>query len=190
MDIVDDARAALAGPGHPPHSPGIRVPAGPGLYAIHADAAVWSQLGLGEPPDDRPIYVGKAERSLANRDLGTHFGTGRTGQSTLRRSLAGLLATELALQAVPRNLDAPAYYASFAIEPAGDQRLTDWMLTNLRLATWSCPASTVLAPVETAVLRLLVPPLNLSKVSTPWRRQVSTARQALARQARDWRPTP
>lgn len=189
MDIVDDARTALAGPGLPPRSENSRVPSGPGLYAIHAGPGAWTELGLGDPPDDRPLYVGKAERSLASRDLGTHFATGRTGQSTLRRSLAGLLATQLALEAVPRNLDVPGHFANFGIEHAGDQRLTDWMLSHLRLATWACPAGTALAPVETAVLPLLAPPLNLSKVSTPWRRRVAAARRDLARQARDWRPS-
>jgi hypothetical protein len=72
------------------------VPRQPGLYAIHADADVWEQLGLALPPNPRPLYAGKAERSLAGRDINTHFVSGRTGSSTLRRVLAGLLAQPLA----------------------------------------------------------------------------------------------
>jgi hypothetical protein len=50
------------------------VPNAPGLYAIYADPSAWVELGLGEPPDARPLYVGKAESSLMARDVKTHFG--------------------------------------------------------------------------------------------------------------------
>jgi len=49
------------------------VPRQPGLYAIHADADVWEELGLALPPDPRPLYAGKAERSLAGRDINTRY---------------------------------------------------------------------------------------------------------------------
>jgi hypothetical protein len=49
------------------------VPAKPGLYAIHGAADVWRELGLGAPPDARPLYLGKAEDSLVSRDLDTHL---------------------------------------------------------------------------------------------------------------------
>jgi hypothetical protein len=39
---------------------------------------------------------------LADRELNQHFSTGRTGSSTLRRSLGALLKRRLALIAVPR----------------------------------------------------------------------------------------
>ena len=71
------------------------VPDRPGLYAIHASPQTWRELGLGDPPDGRPLYVGKAEDSLVTRDLKTHFGDGRTGHSTVRRSFAALCTTRL-----------------------------------------------------------------------------------------------
>jgi hypothetical protein len=46
-----------------------------------------------DPPDCRPVYVGKAESSLSSRDVGTHFGFARegstsiTGSSTPRRTV-------------------------------------------------------------------------------------------------------
>ena len=49
------------------------------LYAVYGGREVWRELGLGAPPDGRPLYVGKAEDSLVARDLRTPFGTGRTG---------------------------------------------------------------------------------------------------------------
>lgn len=95
------------------------VPPKPGLYAVHGDPSVWQRSGLGDPPDDRPLYVGKAERNLAARDVRAHFSTGKTGSSTLRRSLAGLLADELQLEGQPRNLANPEALANFGLEQAG-----------------------------------------------------------------------
>ena len=71
------------------HPTGV-VPGRPGLYAIYGDAKTWNELGLGMAPDGRPLYIGKAEDSLIIRDLKTHFGDGRTGHSTVRRSFGRL----------------------------------------------------------------------------------------------------
>ena len=90
--FVAQARSALERPG-PLAGAEDRVPGRPGLYAIYGDATTWEELGLGQPSDDRALYVGKAEDSLVSRDLKTHFGDGRTGQSTVRRSFAALLPT-------------------------------------------------------------------------------------------------
>jgi hypothetical protein len=141
---------------------------------------------LGEPTDARPLYVGKAERSLVSRDVDTHFSTGKTGSSTLRRSLAGLLADKLALEGRPRNPAKPERFANFGLEASGDERLTDWMLTHLRLAVWPSPDGAILDAVETAVLAELLPPLNVAKVSTPWRPLVQAGRRRLATQAEAW----
>jgi len=190
MPEVAAAIAALSAPGHPVVSTNTSVPAKPGLYAVHGDASTWQTFGLGVPPDDRPLYVGKAERSLLDRDVSTHFATGETGRSTLRRSVAALLANELALHGMPRNPAKHGYFDKYGLEPAGDQRLTDWMLAHLRLAVWPASPGIVLADVETAVLQRLMPPLNLDKVTTPWRRQIRAARATLADQARRWHPAP
>ena len=162
----------------------------PGAYAIHADADVWEELGLGLPPDPRPLYAGKAERSLAGRDINTHFATGRTGSSTLRRALAGLLAQPLGLCGQPRNTAKPAYFSNFGLEAEGDERLSSWMHDRLRIASWASPSGVELDEIETVVLGTLQPPLNLDKVSTPWRGAVSAGRARLASQARVWRPEP
>lgn len=162
------------------------VPHAPGLYAIHGEPAAWTQLGLGAPPDDRPLYVGKSERSLDSRDVGTHFVTGKTGSSTVRRSLAGLLAVDLDLRGRPRNPARPERFANFGLESAGDARLTQWMLEHLQLAVWASPPRESLDPIETAVLNALVPPLNLDKVVTPWRALVRAGRRGLADEARTW----
>jgi hypothetical protein len=186
-ELVAEALAALEAPRAKPISGSSSVPAGPGLYAIHAGGAAWRELGLGEPPDERPLYVGKAERSLASRDVATHFTSGRTGSSTLRRTLAALLRERLALRALPRRQSDPtaADTTNFTLEPAGDDRLSAWMRDRLRLATCPAPAGTDLTLIEARVLAELLPPLNLKGTRTPWREAILAPRAALAAEARD-----
>lgn len=165
------------------------VPDAPGLYAVHAGADVWAILGLGVPPDGRPLYLGKAERSLAGRDVRTHFMTGKTGSSTLRRSLAGILRGQLGLRGMPRNPAKPGHFSNYGLDPVGDEALTAWMRTHLRVAAWSSPPNVDLSDLETALLLSLEPALNIDKVRTPWRAQVRAGRAVLAAEARAWRPS-
>ena len=186
--LAIEALDALAGAGVSVADAAASVPDGPGLYAIRGPAAAWRALRLGDPPDARPLYVGKAEDSLVTRDVRTHFGTGRTGHSTLRRTVGALLAHDLQLVAQPRNPARPGHFSSYAYEPDGDARITTWMLANLRLATWSPASPAVLDEVETEVLLALLPPLNIAKVRTPWRADISAARKRMADAARRWTP--
>lgn len=168
--------------------------ASPGLYAFYAADATWRSLGLSTSPDERPLYVGKAENTFASRDLQGHFGMrprgvqSPTGSSTLRRSLAALLAPERGYRGMPRNPEKPGHYSNFGLSPADDEDLSAWMRRRLRLALWPHADVDELDQVETLVVTRLVPPLNLDKVVTPWMGQVKAARKVLAQQARDWRP--
>lgn len=166
------------------------VPDRPGIYALHGSAGTWRALGLGSPPDDRPLYVGKAEASLVSRDLGTHFATGRTGQSSPRRSFAALLSAAgvLELVAMPRRPHdpEPTKWAHYALEAAGDEQLTAWMCDKLRISVWPSTENAHLRTIEATVMTHWLPPLNLIGVRTAWTRQVKQARAAMAEQARDW----
>lgn len=161
------------------------VPNSPGLYAIYGDPDAIDALGLGTVT--RPLYVGKAERSLVGRDMRTHFATGKTGSSTVRRTVAALLRDQLELHAVPRNLAKPDGSANYAVEAEGDGRLTSWMQRHLSLAFWRRPDDVVLDEVETLVLEALRPPLNLAKMGTSGDKRVKAARAAMAAEARAWR---
>ncbi|MFJ4439744.1 GIY-YIG nuclease family protein [Streptomyces sp. NPDC088923] len=186
-DIARAAADALAtGPRLTPAEASDAVPHAPGLYAVYGDASACAHLATGTP--DRPLYVGKAEHSLAARDVRTHFATGRTGSSTLRRTLAALLRDHLALHAIPRNPARPDGSASFALEPGGDARLTEWMRARLCLAVWPGPEGVTLNEIETAVLTRLRPPLNLSKMGPSADPRLKAARSALSAEARAWRP--
>lgn len=162
------------------------VPSVPGLYAFFADEAGLRALDL---KTDGPVYVGKAERSLHGRDVRTHFATGKTGSSTLRRTLAALLCDELQLRAVPRNLSRPDGSANFALEADGDARLSAWMVDHVFLAVWPAETGVVLDTVETAVLGLLRPPLNLSKMGASGSARIKAARASMAAESRAWVPS-
>jgi GIY-YIG catalytic domain-containing protein len=164
------------------------VPDAAGLYAIYGDSGVWHTLGLENAPDGRPLYVGKSEDSLVLRDLNTHFATGETGWSSPRRSFAALLAGALELSAIPRRAanPEPKKYSCYALEEPGDESLSSWMHEHLSLAVWASPPGVDLATVEVSVMRALKPPLNLSGVEQPWKKQVKEARKVLASEARRW----
>lgn len=186
--LLDAILSSLAEPGVAISSASAVVPDAPGLYAIHGGASVWEELRLGLNPDGRPLYVGKAESSLIQRDLRQHFADGRTGSSTLRRSFAALLRERLGLHAIPRNPVKPAYFANYGLSPEDDLKLTRWMTGSLAIATWTSDGTEVLGDLEGRVMNVLLPPLNLSGVSTPWSSMLSSRRAAMASEARSWRP--
>ncbi|KQV69687.1 hypothetical protein ASC64_07580 [Nocardioides sp. Root122] len=185
-DLIVSALDALAGTRHRRSDAVDQVAKSAGLYAFYGDDQSWSDLSQTPAFEDQPLYVGKAERSLNGRDVGTHFATGKTGSSTVRRSLAALLVEVLDLTPVPRNLAKPDGSANFALE-TGEARLSAWMNERLSLATWVSPAGAVLDEVETAVVRHLRPPLNLDKVGEP-RTELREARRRMATTARSWTP--
>lgn len=158
----------------------------PGLYGFRGSKPARRALGLDPSGVGALLYIGKAERSLVSRDLRTHFTTGKTGQSTLRRSLAALLRDELDLTAQPRNTDRPDDGASFALEPGSDARLTAWMVQELTIATWEKPEGPErLRDIEAEVIGASNPPLNLTHVDLRWDVLVE-ARRAMAAQSRQW----
>ncbi len=181
------ALESLAGVRHAHRDAVQVVPKEPGLYAFYGDDHAWASLGLRPAFDGQPLYVGKTERSLNGRDVGTHFAAGKTGSATVRRSLAALLAGELALVAVPRNVAEPDGSANFGLDPASEARLSGWMEQRLSLATWIKPQGTVLDEIETAVMGRLRPPLNLDKVGES-RERLRHARKRMADIARAWQP--
>lgn len=162
-------------------------PSRPGLYAVYGASEVWHTLQLGDPPDDRPLYVGKAERSLSSRDVATHFGfagggsNSITGSSTLRRSVSALLRVEHGFRGRFRNPEKPEKPANFGLSRDHDSALSLWMRNNLLATYWemTCPSVT-LEEVETVVLDRLKPPLNIQKVSHQWTKQVRAARSLMA----------
>ena len=185
--MIDDAVAALSGIRWPIVDAEANVPGVPGLYAVYGTAPAWADLALTvDAPLDRPLYVGKAEDSFVSRDLRTHFASGRTGQSTVRRSFAALLHDSLDLRGIPRNTKKPGHFANFGLSPEGDARLTSWMWRHLSLAVWPTTGAAPLIEIEGEVVRRLNPPLNIEHLPRSTRRGLSDARRAMADEARQW----
>jgi hypothetical protein len=163
---------------------------------VYASATAWRELGLGKPPDERPLYVGKSESSLAGRDIGTHFGfstegraTSVTGGSTLRRSIAALLHDKYSFRGVPRNPAKPGHFSNYGLTAKQDGELSAWMRDRLFLACWAKPdgCNEPLSVIEHGIFTRFRPPLNLANVATPWKPVVNAARRAMAAEARNWR---
>ena len=170
--VVMDALNVLQGDRHTFERAEVAAPRAAGLYAFYGDTQAWNDLGLTPALSDAALYVGKAEKSLHGRDVRTHFASGKTGSSTVRRSLAALLIDVL---------DS----ANFALTSSSDDRLRSWMEARLRLALWPRPDDIVLGDMETAVVLALAPPLNLDKVGQR-RDRLRAARKEMADRARAW----
>jgi len=156
-----------------------KTPKEPGFYAVYAAPDAWAALGLGPPPDPRPLYVGKGE-NLA-RELANDFaeprasGPSPTGHSDLRRSLAALLG----YSGAPRNQANPGDFTEYGLVHEDDVRLTAWMRKHLKVAV--CPAE-VTAPVEAALVAGLTPALK----AAVWADTLKKARSRMTSEARAW----
>jgi hypothetical protein len=129
-----------------------RLGRGGGVYAWWAGPTVLPDLpGPPHPgvPSLRLLYLGRAT-NLRGRILRNHLR--RSGSSTLRRTLAGLLVSE-----AYRTI----WTDRVVLVPEDESRLTAWMSANLRL-TWAQDAEPV--SVEATLVRRLHPPLNVSGV--------------------------
>ena len=125
---------------------------GSGVYAWWAAPSVLPDLP--GPPNRtveslRLLYLGRAT-SLRGRILRNHLR--RSGSSTLRRTLAGLLESE-GYRTTSTDL--------VVLIPEDERRLTAWMHAHLRL-TWAEDPEP--AAVEAELVRRLHPPLNVHGV--------------------------
>ncbi|MFV2017318.1 GIY-YIG nuclease family protein [Micromonospora sp. LOL_023] len=133
------------------HVPPV-VSRGSGVYAWWADPSIFPDLpgpSNDSIPSLRMLHLGKAT-SLRGRILRNHLR--RSGSSTLRRTLAGLLVSE-------------GYRTTWTdrvvLIPEDESRLTAWMHVNLRL-TWAEVAEP--ETIEAELVRRVRPPLNVRGV--------------------------
>ncbi len=135
-----------------------------GLYAIFlAQSASLGEFAKGGDL----IYFGKAEHSLASRDFKTHFTSGKTGSSTLRRSIGAILKTDLGLKAIPRSPKrASTDLYNFKFTTDGEARLTNWMMTNLEISFFvpeGLNSTDALRSLEGTMLAFVKAPLDLDQ---------------------------
>lgn len=153
MPGVDMVKAAVAGLNNSPLAVANAikiVPRAAGLYAWWADPAVlpaFTGPANSTDPHVRLLYIGIAT-NLHNRITGDHLR--RSGSSTLRRTLAGLLMAEELFQTTWTN--------RVVLIADDEHRLTAWMHANLRLTWFECAEP---RQGEKALIPLLQPPLNV-----------------------------
>jgi hypothetical protein len=163
LDTVVDALLA-----NPVSTGDIRTqtPLAPGLYAWWASPAILPELaGAAHPtvPDLRLLYVGLATK-LRSRLASNHLR--RSGSSTLRRTLAGLLLDEQGYRT--------RWTDRVVLVDEDEVRLTEWMGANLRVSWCEHPTP---RDVEGDIIRTLQPPLNLDHASGPALHVIKAARR-------------
>ena len=99
------------------------------------------------------IYTGIASESLRQRVYRTHFVGNNASRSTLRKSIGSLFGYDL----IPRK-EGDLKYKKF--KPADEEKLTEWMMSNLLLAFVENADP---EPLEEKLIAELNPPLNLEK---------------------------
>jgi len=160
----------------------------PGIYGIFY---IGDNLNLHGIPfkSDHLLYIGKTESSQKQRDANTHFKSGKTGSSTLRKSLGSLLRDTLRLVPIPRsNSDIQKGRTSaFKFDGRSEILLTEWMVNNLGVSFYEHLGELVeLEGIESQLVNQLVPPLNLAKNSAnPYRASISLLRKMCSEVAYD-----
>jgi hypothetical protein len=163
---LDDIIGKLVAEPVPPTEVRNRAPAVAGLYAWWASPAVLPALSgptHSRLPDLRLLYLGIATR-LRSRLASHHLR--RSGGSTLRRTLAGLLLDDERLRT--------RWTDRVVLVDDDEIRLTEWMTTNLRVSWCEHPAP---RDVESAIIRMLQPPLNVDHTTGPSVDLVKAARR-------------
>ncbi|ASO04599.1 GIY-YIG nuclease family protein [Arenibacter algicola] len=117
--------------------------------------------------DGDPIYVGLAEKSLHGRDTMSHLVSGKTGWSSLRRSLGAILKVKLNLIAVKRDKNSIKLRPDkYKFTEEGELRLTEWMIVNLKFGFWVNDnpfGKKELRILEEKVILKLMPKLDLDR---------------------------
>ncbi|MDO4581756.1 MAG: hypothetical protein Q4B96_04130 [Bacillota bacterium] len=127
--------------------------------------------------DARIIYVGHA-----GRDSVRHFADD-TAISTVRRSLAALLATSLELTAIPGVDSDDDRFNNYRLIIEDERKLSAWMYEHLRIAFYEV-APDLLEPMYHALLNYCAPLLNLkNNPGNQYGGQIKKYRKKLAEDA-------
>lgn len=114
------------------------------------------------------IYIGKTESSEEKRGTKTHFTTGKTGSSTVRKSIGSILCAKENLKPIPRNETdyKKKRFSHFKFDNQSEKKITNWMENNLALSFYEYPRTKQeIEDLETELIAELVPILNISKNS-------------------------
>jgi hypothetical protein len=152
----------------------------PGIYAIFTNSGSLPHIPV-SITDDEIIYIGKTEKSQRSRDANTHFKSGKTGSSTVRRSIGAIFRESMDLHPIPRSESdiLKNRRSHFKFDMESESKVTSWMQSNLSLSFYEYPRSKEeIESLETQLIQKLVPILNLSKnPSNPYGRLISGLRK-------------
>lgn len=139
----------------------------PGIYAFFYIGKKFPLLG-DSVSKHQIIYIGKTESSQEKRDVKTHFTTGKTGSSTVRKSIGSILCSIENLKPIPRNDSdyVKGRFSHFKFDNPSETKITNWMENNLALSFYEYPSTKQeIEDLETEIINELVPILNISKNS-------------------------
>lgn len=139
----------------------------PGIYALFFIGDDFPILG-DSVSKHQIIYIGKTESSQEKRDAKTHFTTGKTRSSTVRKSIGSLLCENENLKPIPRNETdyEKKRFSHFKFDNKSEIKITKWMENNLALSFYEYQRTKQeIEDLETKLIDELVPILNISKNS-------------------------
>ena len=157
-----------------------------GIYALFFIGNSFPLLG-NSVKKHQIIYIGKTESSQEKRDANTHFASGKTGSSTVRKSIGSLLCTQTKLVPIPRNSSdyKRGKMSHFKFDKISEQKVTKWMENNLALSFFEYPKSNnEIEDLETKIILALKPILNISKnLDNPFKNKLQQLRKNCAQEA-------
>lgn len=156
----------------------------PGIYAFFYIGNDFPLLG-DSVSKHQIIYIGKTESSQEKRDSKTHFTTGKTGSSTVRKSIGSILCFQENLKPIPRNDSdyAKRRFSHFKFDNASEMKITDWMKNNMALSFYEYPESKEkIDKLETEIIKQLKPILNIDHKNpeNPYLNQIKQLRKNCA----------
>ena len=140
----------------------------PGIYAIFfiGDHFLLENF---EIPKNRIINIGKTESSQQSRDANTHFKSGKTGSSTVRKSIGALLSQSEEIIPVIRSLTdiVKGRRSHYKFDNDSEEKVTKWMMDNLAISFYEYPKSKEeINSLETCLISVLKPVLNIDSKNT------------------------
>lgn len=159
----------------------------PGIYALFYFGNTFPLKDY-RHSENEIIYIGKTLKSQKSRDADTHFKSGKTGSSTLRKTFGSLLCNQIDLIPIPRSqsdIDKKRF-AHFKFDNISEEKLTKWMETYLGLSFYPYPKSAAeIDMLETLLINELVPILNIDRknISNQYYTHIRSLRKQMGEKA-------
>ncbi len=127
------------------------------------------------------VYVGKT-KNFSQREYETHFNSGGSGFSTLRRTIGAVLKEEFKLKAIPRSAgDSETNWRNYKFNFDGEEKITKWMKENLLISVLE---TNDIDSVETKFIEFVKPIFNLTGWNNPYAKDIKAKRKICAEEAK------